>query len=193
MEADSTLCDISVAVTRLYIVWQGALLSKCDKERYIHAWRCTLTFQGILDRLNAHKRDLEALNRAAQDMMEVDEAGCAMKEIQDLIERFEALQKNITEKREFFQRVTGKWFKFAEQKHKMNAFFKNTHGIVNKRQVKNADDCKKQIEECKVAELVFAQTYVLCNGFLCRSGFYYETYIAWKNWIRYIIGQITDY
>ena len=111
---------------------------------------CLLSFQAILDRLNAHKRDLEALNKAAQDMMEFDEDGCAMKEIQELIERFEALQKNITERREFFQRVTGKWHKFAEQKHKMNAFFKNTQGIVTKRQVKNADDCKKQIEECKV-------------------------------------------
>lgn len=157
----------------------------CDNERYIRARQCTFPFQGILDRLNAHKRDLEALNKAAQDMMEVDEAGCAMKEIQELIERFEALQKNITEKREFFQRVTGKWFKFAEQKHKMNAFFKNTYGIVTKRQVKNADDCKKQIEECKVTELVSASTcflvYNSCNGFLFRIVFYYGTYIVWQN------------
>lgn len=94
--------------------------------------------------------------------MEVDEDGCAMKEIQELIERFEALQKNITEKREFFQRVTGKWYKFAEQKHKMNAFFKNTQGIVTKRQVKNADDCIKQIEECKVIKSIFA-IYFLCS------------------------------
>ena len=85
--------------------------------------------------------------------MEFDADGCAMKEIQELIERFESLQKNITEKREFFHRVTGKWHKFAEQKHKMNSFFKNTQGIVTKRQVKNADDCKKQIEECKVTAL----------------------------------------
>lgn len=109
-----------------------------------------VVFQAILDRLNAHKRDLEALNKAAQDMMEVDADGNAMKEIQELIERFEALQKNITERREFFQRVTGKWHRFAQQKHKMNAFFKNTQGIVSRRQVRNADDCKKQIEECKV-------------------------------------------
>ena len=108
------------------------------------------SFQGILDRLNAHKRDLEALRKAAQEMGEVDEDGCAIKEMEELIERFESLQKNLAEKKEFFQRVTGKWRKFAEQKHKMNAFFKNTHGIVTKRQVKNADDCKKQIEECKV-------------------------------------------
>lgn len=94
---------------------------------------------------------MEALSKAAKDMGEVDEDGCAMREIQELIERFESLQKNISEKREFFQRVTGKWHKFAEQKHKMNAFFKNTHGIVTKRYVKNANDCKKQIEECEVA------------------------------------------
>ena len=108
------------------------------------------SFQGILDRLNAHKRDLEALRKAAQEMGEVDEDGCAIKEMEELIERFESLQKNLAEKKEFFQRVTGKWRKFAEQKHKMNAFFRNTHGIVTKRQVKNADDCIKQIEECKV-------------------------------------------
>ncbi|KAJ7327788.1 hypothetical protein OS493_026063 [Desmophyllum pertusum] len=79
-------------------------------------------------------------------MMEFDADGCAMKEIQELIERFESLQKNITEKREFFHRVTGKWHKFAEQKHKMNSFFKNTQGIVTKRQVKNADDCKSKLK-----------------------------------------------
>lgn len=111
-----------------------------------------LPLQGILDRLNAHKRDLEALSKAAQDMMEVDEDGCAVKEMQELIERFEALQKNISEKREYFQRVTDKWHKFAEQKHKMNSFFRNTHGIVTKRQVKSADDCKKQIQECEVTK-----------------------------------------
>lgn len=102
--------------------------------------------------MNAHKRDLEALSKAAQDMMEVDEDGSAVKEMQELIERFEALQKNISEKREYFQRVTDKWHKFAEQKHKMNSFFRNTHGIVTKRQVKSADDCKKQIQECKVTK-----------------------------------------
>ena len=89
-------------------------------------------------------------------MGEVDEDGCAMKEMQELIERFEALQNNISEKREFFQRVTTKWHKFAEQKHKMNAFFKNTDGIITKRQVKNVDDCRKQIEECKVIKTIFA-------------------------------------
>ena len=85
-------------------------------------------------------------------MMDADEDGWAMKEIQELIGRFDTLQKNISEKREFFQRVTVKWHQFAEQKHKMNDFFKNTHGIVTKRPVRNAEECKKLIEECKVSK-----------------------------------------
>ena len=139
------ICDLSTGWIKADSLSPGN-----HRERVIAHITCLLSLQGILDRLNAHKRDLEALSRAAQEMGEVDEEGCAMKEIQELIERFESLQKNISEKREFFQRVAGKWHKFAEQKHKMNAFFKNTHGIVTKRQVKNADDCKKQIEECQV-------------------------------------------
>ena len=86
--------------------------------------------------MNAHKRDLEALSKAAQDMMEVDEDGSAVKEMQELIERFEALQKNISEKREYFQRVTDKWHKFCRAKTQDELVFqkhsRNCHKATSK-------------------------------------------------------------
>ena len=97
-----------------------------------------------------HKKDLEALNVAAQDMLEVDEAGFAVRDIQELITKFENLQKNMMERQQFFQRVVTKWEKFSQHKQKMAQFFKNTQNIVAKRPIKNAIDCKQQIEECKV-------------------------------------------
>lgn len=109
------------------------------------------SWQSILDRLNAHKRDLEALNKAAQDMMDADGDGLAMNDIQELIERFETLQKSIMEKKEFFKRVTSKWQIFSDQKRKMNSFFRNTQNIVTRRQVRNSEECKKQIDACKVS------------------------------------------
>lgn len=109
--------------------------------------------QNILDRLNAHKRDLEALSQAAEDMDD-DEDGSAMKEIRDLIEKFENLQNGINEKKEYFNRVSDKWQSFSDQKHKMNAFFNNTKNIVARRRIRTSEDCKKQIEECLVSFLL---------------------------------------
>ena len=83
-------------------------------------------------------------------MKDDDEDGLAMKEIKELIEKFENLQKGINEKKEYFKRVSDKWTSFSNQKHKMNSFFNNTQNIVARRRIRTADDCKKQIEECMV-------------------------------------------
>lgn len=83
-------------------------------------------------------------------MKDDDEGGLAMREIKELIEKFENLQKGINEKKEYFKRVSDKWTSFSNQKHKMNSFFNNTHNIVARRRIRTSDDCKKQIEECMV-------------------------------------------
>lgn len=83
-------------------------------------------------------------------MQEDDEDGSAIKEIRELIEKFEKIQKDVKEKKEHFKRVSDKWQKFSDQKHKMNAFFNNTQNIVARRRLRCSDDCKKQIEECLV-------------------------------------------
>lgn len=84
-------------------------------------------------------------------MIEVDEAGFALRDIKELINKFENLQKNMTEKQQFFQGLVSKWEKFSLHKQKMAKFFNNTQSIVAKRPIKNAIDCKRQIEECKVS------------------------------------------
>ena len=98
---------------------------------------------------------MEALSKAAEDMREDDEDGSAMREIKELIEKFENLQKGINEKKEYFKRVSDKWQSFSNQKHKMNAFFNNTQNIVARRRIRTSDDCKKQIEECMVCSILF--------------------------------------